>query len=177
MPRNAPRWAVKGMVVGLLVCVPLLAKHVPDSTFKTLEGQTRKLSAFRGQAIVVNFWATWCAPCREELPRLSKIASEYEGKPVSFVFISIDDTKSRARIPAALAELHFRHETWVGADTDTLDRFGLGEIVPGTLVIDAQGEIVARIIGEAHEEDVRKAVDWLLSGKQGAPPTALIKRL
>jgi thiol-disulfide isomerase/thioredoxin len=168
---------VKGLVLGLLVCAPLLAKHAPDSAFKTLDGQTRRLSTFRGQAVVVNFWATWCAPCREELPRLSKIASGYEGKPVHFVFISIDDAEGRAKIPAALAGLHFERETWVGADTDTLDRFGLGEIVPGTVVLDAQGEIVARIMGEAREEDVRTAVDWLLKGKMGTPPPWLTKRL
>ena len=168
---------ISGIVLALFgVSAPLLAKHAPDDAFKTLDGQKRKLSALRGQAAVVNFWATWCVPCREELPRLSQIADAYAGKPVSFVFISIDDEKARAKIPAALSGVHFARETWVGADTDTLDRFGLGNIVPGTAVLDEKGEIVSRVMGEAREEDVRKAVDWLLGGKQGAPPAALTKR-
>ncbi len=155
---------------------PLMARRVPDPTFKTLDGQTRKLSTLHGQIVVVNFWATWCGPCQQELPRLKQIAAFYAGKPVSFVFISIDAPKDRAKIPASLARLHVDFDSWVGADTDTLDRFGLGDIVPGTLVLDENGESVARVMGEAKEEDVRKPVDWLLGNKQGDPPTALTKR-
>ena len=168
------------MATLLLVCSvlpnPLMAKRVPDPAFKTLDGQTRKLSTLRGKIVVVNFWATWCGPCQEELPRLSQIAASYAGKPVSFVFISIDAPKDHAKIPATLAKLHVNLDSWVNADTDTLDRFGLGDIVPGTLVFDENGETVARVMGEAKEDDVRKPVDWLLAGKQGEPPTALTKR-
>jgi len=153
------------------------AKRIPDPSFKTLDGQSHKLSALRGQIVVVNFWATWCGPCQEELPRLSEIAASYSGKPVNFVFISIDEPKDRKKIPAALAKLHVDFGSWVGADTDTLDSFGLGNIVPGTIVLDESGSPVARVMGEAREDDVRKAVDWLLGGKKGDAPQALTKRL
>ena len=154
----------------------LFAGRLPDPAFKTLDGHSHKLSALRGQIVVVNFWATWCGPCQEELPRLTQIAASYAGKPVSFVFISIDAPKDRAKIPNALAKLRVDFDSWVGADTDTLGRFGLGDIVPGTLVLDENGEPVARIMGEAKEDDVRKPVEWLLSGKTGAAPAALTKR-
>jgi thiol-disulfide isomerase/thioredoxin len=154
----------------------LFAKRVPDPTFKTLDGQSHKLSTLRGQIVVVNFWATWCGPCQEELPRLSQIAASYSGKPVTFVLISIDESKNRSKIPATLAKLHVDFASWIGADTDTLDSFGLGNIVPGTIVLDETGQPVARVMGEAKEDDVRKAVDWLLAGKKGEPPQALTKR-
>ena len=159
-----------------LLPTPLSARRVPDPTFKTLDGQSHKLSSLRGQIVVVNFWATWCGPCQEELPRFSQIAASYAGKPVSFVFISIDAPKDRAKIPAALAKLHVDFTSWVNADTDTLGSFGLGEIVPGTVILDETGQPTARVMGEAREEDVRKPVDWLLGGKKGDPPTALTKR-
>ena len=152
------------------------AKRAPDPAFRALDGQTRKLSALRGQIVVVNFWATWCAPCQEELPRLSKLAESYTGKPVRFVLISIDEPKNRAKIPSVLERLHVGLESWDDADTDTMDRFGLGDIVPGTAILDDKGEFVARIMGEAHEEDVRKAVDWLLGGNAGPAPPVLTKR-
>ena len=173
--RNAT--ALAGLLLVFAVMSNLLvAKRVPDPSFKTLDGQTRKLSTLHGQIVVVNFWATWCGPCQEELPRLSQIAASYAGKPVSFVFISIDAPKDRAKIPGTLARLNVSFDSWVNADTDTLGRFGLGDIVPGTLVLDENGEPVARVMGEAKEDDVRKPVDWLLGGKQGDPPTALTKR-
>jgi thiol-disulfide isomerase/thioredoxin len=169
-------------IPSLLLCLALLsgsafAKRVPDPTFKTLDGQSHKLSTLRGQIVVVNFWATWCGPCQEELPRLSQIAASYSGKPVSFVFISIDEPKNRSKIPSALTKLHLDFTSWIGADTDTLDSFGLGNIVPGTLILDETGAPVARIMGEAREDDVRKPVDWLLECKKGDPPQALTKRL
>lgn len=164
------------LLVIALLPIHLMAKQVPDPAFKTLDGQTRKLSALHGQIVVVNFWATWCGPCQEELPRLSQIAASYAGKPVSFVFISIDAPKDRVKIPGALAKLHVSMDSWVNADTDTLGRFGLGDIVPGTIVIDEKGEPVARVMGEAQEDDVRKSVDWLLNGRTGEPPAALTNR-
>ena len=159
-----------------LVATPLWAKHLPDPAFKSLDGKTHKLSSLHGQVVVVNFWATWCGPCQEELPRLKEIAASYAGKPVSFVYISIDEPKDRGKIPATLARLHVDFDSWIGADTSSLGSFGLGEIVPGTLVLDENGEPVARIMGEAREADVRTPVDWLLGGKTGPAPSALTKR-
>ena len=156
--------------------MPLFARRAPDPTFKSLDGQKRKLSELRGNIVVVNFWATWCGPCQEELPRLAKLATDYAGKPVKFVLVSIDASKDRAKIPGVLARLAVPNESWVDADTDTMDAFGLGDIVPGTVILSPDGEIVARIMGEAKEADVRGAVDWLLNGKSGAAPPALTKR-
>lgn len=158
------------------VVAPVQARRAPDPSLKTLDGQTHKLSALRGKIVVVNFWATWCAPCQEELPRLSQIAASYAGKPVEFVLISIDEPKDRAKIPAALDRLHLPQQSWVGGDTDLMDRFGLGNIVPGTAILDEQGEVIARIMGEAREDDIRHALDWLLSGKTGPPAPVLTKR-
>ena len=165
-------------VLSVCVCLaaPVLAKRAPDPGFKTLDGQTRKLSALRGQIVVVNFWATWCGPCQEELPRLAQIAASYEGKPVKFVTISIDEPKDRKKIPGVLERLKVPADSWVGGDTDMLADFGLGNIVPGTAVLDEQGEVIARIMGEAREADVRTAVDWLLGGRTGPAPAAVTKR-
>ena len=168
-------------ILALLMCIivfptALLAKRVPDPSFKTLDGQAQKLSALRGRIVVVNFWATWCGPCQEELPRLSQIAASYSGKPVSFVFISIDERKDQSKIPSTLARLHVDFNSWVDADTDTLDSFGLGNIVPGTIILDETGQPVARVMGEAKEDDVRKVVDWLIDGKRGNPPQSLTRR-
>ena len=177
MPAFPSRQILTLLLLFTVLPASLLAKRVPDPTFKTLDGQSRKLSALRGQILVVNFWATWCGPCQEELPRLSQIAASYSGKPVAFVFISIDEPKDRKKIPSTLSKLHVDFATWVNADTDTLSSFGLGDIVPGTIVLDETGQPVARVMGEAREDDVRKPIDWLLNGRKGDPPQPLTKRL
>lgn len=155
---------------------PAYAKRAPNLALKDLRGQSQKLSSLRGQIVVLNFWATWCGPCQEELPRLSKLAASYSDKNVHFIAVSIDAAKDRAKIQSALNRGNVTLETWVGADTDTLGSFGLGDIVPGTAILDEQGEIIARIMGEARDEDVRCAVDWLLNGRSGPAPSALTKR-
>lgn len=152
------------------------ARRLPDPAFKTLTGESRKLSQLRGSIVVVNFWATWCEPCQEELPRLQQLAAAYAGKPVRFVFISIDEPKDRAKIAPTLAQLHLALESWTNASTDTLEDFGLGNIVPGTLILNEQGDAVSRVMGEARDTDIRAALDWLLAHKSGPAPAPLIKR-
>jgi thiol-disulfide isomerase/thioredoxin len=152
------------------------AKQAPRLMLKTLQGESRKLADLRGQVVVLNFWATWCGPCQEELPRLSKLAVGYQGRPVKFVAVSIDDKKDFEKIPGTLQKAGAQLDVWVGADTDTMARFGLGEIVPGTVIVDESGEIVTRVMGEAKDEDVKGAVDWVLGGKVGTAPAAIVKR-
>ena len=128
------------------------------------------------RACAVSFWATWCGPCQEELPRLSQLSHEYVDKPVQFVAASIDDPKDRPKIQPFLAKNNIALNVWIGPDSAILQDFGLGDIVPGTVVIDEHGEIVGRIMGEAQDKDVRSRVDWLLNGRRDPAPEALTKR-
>ena len=167
----------------LLVCfaVPLAqGKRVPNLEFKNLAGQTEKFADLRGSITVVNFWATWCGPCREELPLLSKLRQDYADKKVRFVAISADESpenaKNRAKIDLFLSRQNLGLEVWLGADLDMLDRLQLGNVLPATLILDEQGEPVARIMGEAREEDVKGPVEWLLNGRTGPAPAPVTKR-
>jgi thiol-disulfide isomerase/thioredoxin len=152
------------------------AKAVPELKLKDLDGHPQKLSALRGSIVVISFWATWCAPCQEELPRLSRLSEGYSGKPVKFIAVSIDEPKDRPKIAPFLARQAIHLDVWQGASTETMARVGLGVIVPSTLILDEQGEAVTRIEGEAREEDVSSRVDWLLSGKAGPAPETKLKR-
>jgi thiol-disulfide isomerase/thioredoxin len=152
------------------------AKGAPNLTLKDLSGHTQQLSELRGQVVVLSFWATWCTPCREELPRLSALRAEFAGRKVHFVAVSIDDAKDRVKIEPYLANQNIHLDVWVGGNADLLGRFGLGDIVPGTLILDEQGQVITRIMGEAKDEDIRSRLSWLLNGRQGPVPEQKLKR-
>lgn len=155
------------------------SNRTPDLSFRDLAGSKVSIGELRGSIAVVNFWATWCAPCREEFPMLSSLAQRYAGK-VRFVSISADDDpnskKQRAEIHRFLADQQPGMEIWVGADLDALGRCGLGRVLPATLVLDAKGQVVARIEGQAREQDITTPIEWLLQGQIGPEPPALLKR-
>jgi thiol-disulfide isomerase/thioredoxin len=166
----------------LLICMlamlatMALAESAPRLSLKNLSGETQKLSALRGKIVVLNFWATWCEPCQDEMPRLSKLSRTYAGKNVQFVAVSIDESRNRDKIEPLLHHLNVDLDVWTGADLDTLEKFGLGNVVPGTIVIDEKGQIVTRVMGEARDEDVRTPLDWLIQGRVGPAPPSLLKR-
>ena len=171
-----------GFLFLILNAFPALAStsHAPNLNLKDLAGNHQKLSALRGQIVVVNFWATWCGPCQEELPRLSLLSQEWAGKDIRLIAVSIDEPKDAARIGPMLERLHVvpsaNLEVWTGSNVDTLESFGLGNIVPGTVVIDGEGNIVTRVMGEAKNEDILTAINWLIGGRSGNPPPRLVKR-
>lgn len=156
------------------------AKRAPNLTFRNLAGAEVKVADLRGSITVINFWATWCGPCREEMPMLSKLAQIYSAKRVKFVAISADEDpgskKNRARIDEFLTLQKPAMEIWVGADLGTLDRLQLGNVLPATLILDEDGEVIARVLGQAQEDDVKTPIDWLLNSRSGPAPTAAVKR-
>jgi len=153
------------------------AKRAPNLELTDQAGKTRKIAELRGSIAVVNFWATWCGPCREELPMLTRLSQEYGEKKVRFVAVSADEWKNRAAVGKFVADNHLGMEVWLGADLDMLQRASLGNELPATLILDQQGEVISRVLGQAREEDIRKPLDWLLSGKTGPAPIEVVKHL
>ncbi len=141
-----------------------------------LAGHATHLSDYAGHVMVVNFWATWCVPCRQELPRLSLLAQHYATNQVPFILISINDMKEIENIRAFAEREKLDLPVWIGASVELLEHYSGKDIVPATLIIDERGEVIRTINGQARDEDVTEAVDWLLAGKKGGVPTPVIKR-
>ena len=166
------------LVTGLTVLVGAAKLKPVDLALSDVSGKGRvHLRDLRGQVVVLNLWATWCGPCKAELPLLVASERAYKGRGVTFVAASLDDVKSRARIPDFIKQYEIGFPVWTGATGDDLARLGLGEAVPATAFLDTEGRIVARISGQIREAEIKERLDWLLGGQSGPVPKAFVQHL
>jgi len=155
------------------------AKDSPraELVLKDLNGQKVRLSELRGKIVVLNFWATWCGPCNAEMPMLVEFGKKYSAQGVVFIGASLDEAKTRSRIPAFLADHGIEFPVWIGATSNDLDRLDMGPAVPATAFLDAEGRIVSRVQGQIRREEVVERLDWLIGSRTSAAPAALVKHL
>ena len=123
-------------------------KEIPALAFEDSGGQARTLADFRGKLVVLNLWATWCAPCREEMPALDRLQAELGGPRFEVVALSVDQQGPQ------IARKFFA-EVGVKSLALYIDRsaqatFKLGAVgLPATLLVDAQGREIGRHVGPA----------------------------
>jgi thiol-disulfide isomerase/thioredoxin len=151
------------------------AAQTAEVSLPDLQGQPHSLSSYQGKVLVVNFWATWCGPCRHEMPLFADALKHYGADRVQVVAISLDDETTRGKIPDFAEKQKMSFPILLGK-TDDMQKLGLGEGVPATLFINSDGQIVARILGELSKSELKARLDWML-GQGGKEPPALINNL
>lgn len=132
---------------------------------KDLTGAEQSLAGYRGRVVVLNFWATWCEPCKKEMPDLAAIQNEYAALGVQVIGAAGDEAADSAKVVKFIREHKVNFPVWVGASTDDMERFGLGAVLPATAIIDRDGRIVWREIGIIKPAELRKELDKLLLPK------------
>ena len=131
--------------------VHLAPQPLPPLRFAKVNGAATSLAAWRGRAVLVNVWATWCAPCREEMPTLDRLQAALGGPGFEVVPLSIDSGGIEP-IVAFFRDTGIKHlQPYLDADHDAAN-LSLGGI-PLTLLVDPQGREVARKRGMAHWDD------------------------
>ncbi|HEX7330150.1 MAG TPA: TlpA disulfide reductase family protein [Pyrinomonadaceae bacterium] len=126
-------------------------------------GTEQRLSALKGRIVVLNFWATYCIPCRKEMPDLAAIQNEYAALGVQVIGASTDEVEDRDKVLQFVKETKVNFPIWMGATPADMMRFGLGAALPGTVVINRDGRIVKVISGVVNQADLRKQIDALLA--------------
>lgn len=144
-----------------------------DLTLKDPFGAEQRLSALKGRIVVLNFWATYCVPCRKEMPDLAAIQNEYAALGVQVVGASADEAGDRAKVLQFVKETRINFPVWMGANTADMMRFGLGAALPGTVIIGRDGRIAKVISGIVNQADLKKQIDAMLAA---AEKTAAVER-
>jgi thiol-disulfide isomerase/thioredoxin len=133
------------------------------ATFPDVEGRPQPLAQWRGQALLVNFWATWCPPCVEEMPDLQRIRDDYAGRGVEVIGIGIDNA-------ARIAQFRDRYRISLpllvaGVGGSDLNRAlgNDGGALPYTVLVDPDGRIRERHLGQVRPEQLRRWLDAALA--------------
>jgi peroxiredoxin len=157
----------------LLMVLPVWGQHpapevdhvAPDFTLPDLEGNQISLSTYKGRVVLLNFWATWCPPCRLEMPTMEKAYRKYRDKGFEVVAVSVD-AGPKSSVKSFLKELGLSFQVLLDPDMETLRAFR-GFSLPTTVVIDRQGVIRSRELGyrDWSDEESTKLLQRLLSEK------------
>ena len=137
---------------------PWTGGATPPLALKDLAGNTVTLSGLKGKVVLVNFWATWCAPCIEEMPELSEMAGEFSDKNIVFVGIAIDQAPNVARF---IEKLPVRYPIVVAGSAGIGLVTALGNAqggLPFTVVLGADGRIRERYLGKVPMRALRQVL-------------------
>lgn len=140
LPSVAALLLLAGVLLGASVEV---GKPAPALIAPELDGKAFDLAALRGSVVIVNFWASWCAPCRAEMPLLNRFYLEHRAQGLQLVGVSVDEPGDRAAVERIMHP--FSYPAVLAANAKT-NGFGPPLAVPMTWIIDASGVVRARLI-------------------------------
>ncbi|MCE9626356.1 MAG: TlpA family protein disulfide reductase [Candidatus Eisenbacteria bacterium] len=152
----------RAAAIAMLMLAPVTshARQAPSFSVKTLEGKSLRFAEYRNRPVIVDFWATWCGPCRASMPHLSSMQSRYEKQGLAVIGMSVDDGG-----PAAVRK--FANQlgvkfTLAMANDEILDAYGPIRSIPTTFFINRKGEIVRRVVGYIDGETMEDYVKEIL---------------
>ena len=120
-------------------------KPAPDFTLQTLEGKNVTLSSLHGKGVLLNFWATWCGPCKIEMPWFVELQKEYGPQGLQIVGVAMDDSSTQD-IQTFVKEMGVNYPVLIGKEA-VGQAYGGVDVLPTTFFIDRDGKIVAREFG------------------------------
>ena len=172
MPASAPLAAALALLAaGTLTCAPRahaaeVGQPAPALIAPQLDGRAFDLAAERGKVVIVNFWASWCGPCRAEMPLLNRFYLAHRGEGLTLVGVSVDDRHDRKAVEEIMRQFSYPA---VLAATARTNGFGPPLAVPMTWIIDRRGVVRARLVAAVTEQALERAVLPLLPEPARAP--------
>ena len=148
---------------------PVIPARLPDFSLNDLSGKATSIAAWSGKSLVINFWATWCAPCREEFPRLVSLYSTYRDRGLSFVAISCDEPEQEANAAAFLKQqaapgpFYIKRTRNDDQFIDSIDPEWSGAL-PALFLFDRAGRKAKSFIGETDIKLIEASLKTVLAG-------------
>ncbi len=136
-----------------------LAK-APDFEVKDIEGKNFKLSDFKGKVLILDFWATWCPPCIEEIPGFNNLYSSYQKDGLEIIGLSLDNAGEKV-VKDFVAKNSIKYKVAMG-NAEIADNYGGITGIPTTFIINKNGEIASKHIGFTSKADFEKEIKKLL---------------
>lgn len=148
-------------------------KTAPDFDLKDVNGKVVHLSDFRGKAVLLDFWATWCGPCKIEVPWFIDFQRKYKDRGLVVIGVAMDDEGWKAVKPF-LDEMKVNYRVVMGNDA-TADLYGGVEALPTTFVLDREGRIAKTHVGLSSKEDFEEEIEKILADPQQTTRTAAVR--
>ncbi|HZQ91545.1 MAG TPA: TlpA disulfide reductase family protein [Terriglobales bacterium] len=148
----------------------------PDFELKSLDGQPVKLSSLRGKAVLLNFWATWCQPCKLEMPWFEELHKQYAGQGLEVVGVAMDDASVADIRKFARDDVKVSYTILIGKEA-VGQAYGGVQFLPTTFYIDRNGKVLDRVFGIVSRKEIEDNIKKALAvgpGNQAASaaPTA-----
>jgi thiol-disulfide isomerase/thioredoxin len=137
------------------------AAPAPAFALKDLQGRTARLNDYKGKVLLINFWATWCAPCLVEMPDLVKLQKEYKSHGLQIVGITCPPM-TRKDVKDVARKLKINYPILFGTDKVS-DEYYATSVLPTTIIVDRDGKIRGRILGILAPEEFERSVKPLLT--------------
>lgn len=155
--------ACESLFVKKGVVVPMVGAEAPDFVLKDAAGVDFRLSDYRGKVVLLNFWATWCAPCKAEIPWFEEFERRYEGRGFAVIGVSMDESGWTAVRPFLDAN-GVGYTVGIG-DAEVARKYGGVESIPETVTIDREGRVAARHVGIVRKGDYENEIIRILGKK------------
>jgi peroxiredoxin len=163
------------VLAGLIALSPAFAADkATDFTLRDINGQSFTLSSLEGKVVLLSFWATWCGPCKEEMPHLQKMYTEKKDDGFVVLSISTDDARSASRVKPYVKKMGYDFQVLLDKESKVIGTYNPAKTLPYTVVIDRSGDIahVASGYNPGDEEKLAHLVDDLLKGEEAASEAA-----